>query len=182
MKVKLFLFFVAIALTSCWHEMPKLRLPEKTMEGKNTLGCLVNKRVWSNYGTRCYTFGCDTINLSSEIYKNSQGDFQLTIQASYTVTKPHRIFQDVRLLVQEFKGEGIYVMSDGTMQFDDREKERRYSSDGSRPATVLITKYDSINRIISGEFSGVLPNRNGSAPENVEITEGRFDLTFQKSF
>ena len=40
--------------------------------------------------------------------------------------------------------------------------------------TLVITRFDLSNRIISGTFSGILKERNGE--ETVTITDGRFDI------
>ena len=43
--------------------------------------------------------------------------------------------------------------------------------------TTMITKFDSINHIISGIFSGKLVQRFGSG-DTISITSGRFDINW----
>jgi hypothetical protein len=41
---------------------------------------------------------------------------------------------------------------------------------------VLITRFDSVARIISGTFEFTAQKVQGEGPETVRLTDGRFDL------
>jgi len=49
------------------------------------------------------------------------------------------------------------------------------------PGTVMITKLDTSNKIISGTFSFNLYTYIGQDLDSVVITDGRFDLKFEAS-
>ncbi|MDH5368290.1 MAG: hypothetical protein OEW67_15030, partial [Cyclobacteriaceae bacterium] len=50
-----------------------------------------------------------------------------------------------------------------------------YRSNAGGNAELILLKVDKISKIISGTFSGTLYSDEGDL---VEITEGRFDLTY----
>jgi hypothetical protein len=170
-----FIWYVLI-LFSC-NELPDLNLPEKTTEGKNTLGCIVDNKIWTNYGIRCTTFGCEDSNLKAELYRNINGEFELTIFSSYTVKKKD-ISQRLIIIVENIHGEGLYDLAGGHMQFLKDSNYDNYRSDDPQKASVSITKYDTINMIVSGEFYGQLNNQNRT--KEVAITDGRFDIKINK--
>ena len=53
---------------------------------------------------------------------------------------------------------------------------RHYLTGPTSPGEVIITRFDTVARVISGTFEARLQEYNG--PDSVRITKGRFDLKF----
>jgi hypothetical protein len=177
---QLILFLATVLLVSCEKDLPELNLPEKSTSGRNTLGCLVNGKVWTNYGRRCTLFGgCDEANLTAEYGRSSRGPY-LIIHANYTVKKRKSVVaQSFRIVGYNITTPGLYDLADendvnGGMYFhaDDRSLIYR-SRTGS--AFINITRLDTINQIVSGEFYGELKQFDTTLTA-VRVQEGRFDI------
>lgn len=175
MRKIIFIVYV-LTLLSC-EKLPDLKLPEKTTNGENVLGCIVDDKIWTNYGISCATFGCEDSNLKAELYKNKNGEFELTIYSTYTVRRKH-ISQALIIIVENILGEGRYDLAGGYMQFEKDRNYDNYRSEDPQKAFVSINKFDTINMIVSGEFYGQLNNQ--SRTNEVTIKEGRFDIKINK--
>ena len=53
---------------------------------------------------------------------------------------------------------------------------KQYLTGPTSPGEVIITRFDTVARVISGTFEARLQEYNG--PDSVRITKGRFDLKF----
>jgi hypothetical protein len=47
-----------------------------------------------------------------------------------------------------------------------------------KPLLLDLRKFDTVGRVCSGRFAGVLYDEYGNSPDSVSITEGRFDIRF----
>ena len=131
---------------------PKQELPAETMEGKRTFGCLVNGNIWlfrDKFPYSGLTTGIqfEILNLSA-IRGNDAiliGVRNMNKTGDYSLTKEDN----------EFTFDNIkYTCAEGL---------------------ITITKYDKVNKIISGRFWFKGKNENG---ETVNIENGRFDVKF----
>jgi hypothetical protein len=176
MKTKLFPFLILLLLSlgACKkHRLQSNGLPPATQQGKNTLGFILNGQAWMPKGFN------GTANLSIDVdFGFNDGIFnivgyrtinstteQFTIGISdslNTITIPHTfiIFPN-----------SVFGISYTKNPCDYFSKESTTISQG----TLIITKLDRINKIISGTFNGTLSK---SGCETIQITEGRFDMKF----
>ena len=128
-------------------------LPAETQSGKGTFGCLVDGKVWLPKG-KSFISGISTI-------------IQFNILSIGTIRGKESIGIAVRDLNQ---------MGDNVLMGDNSAS---YSIDGisfkATEGSVTITKYDKVNKIISGRFWFKGKNENG---ETVDIENGRFDVKY----
>ena len=144
-------------------------LPPITQEGRNTFGCRVNGEIWVPYNC---SSAHPCINAASvfpaippnmppfaveiSVYTmqddNARSWFQIATQTNIGISAAGD--KKDSLYIQFVKpGFPIY---------------RCYSG-------VTITKFDQVNKILSGTFEGTLYN----SVDSLKITEGRFDYSFQ---
>jgi hypothetical protein len=170
-----------LTLSGCTKDDPELSLPAVTEDGRNTLGLKWNGKVWVNYGDICNWGVCEDNKVTGRLHTYKDGSKAVIIEAFYIVPDK-RINQMFQVVVHGAKEPGTYEL--------DRSKEDRmtlviengvtfYSNEQDTKATLVLTKLDLQNNIISGTFSGSL-RQNGDPSKTVEITDGRFDtrLTF----
>ncbi len=176
---RLFIIIVTALLVSCEKDLPELKLPEKTTSGQNTFGCLIGGKVWANYGRRCHTFGCDETNLTADYGRNSRGPY-LIINADYTAKKGKTLVaQHFSIVGYDITAPGLYDLADendvnGGMSFHADDQYTIYLSRHGN-AFINITKLDTINQIVSGEFYGELKLYDTTLTA-VRVQEGRFDI------
>jgi hypothetical protein len=170
-----------------------LSLPEKTQSGLNTFGFLLNSNVWTNYGQVCFPFagGCrDNLNgtyyisdgdihISADkvLYKN--GSWNTNENIDLNVTTNFRGQRTYSTLTNDTIGAGYWLSEKG-------QKEKTYLLSQSNPIfSITVTKIDTINKILSGEFSGKLFRRISdtsfvtSLKDSIIINDGRFDIKLQ---
>lgn len=163
--------FLLLNAASCTKDNGTL--PPETQEGKNTFGCLVNEKVWLYGG-----FSFPRTNLGITIDEN-----QFSI---YALKVDNKINQTVSVYIKSPLAIGFYKLNDinHIAKFIDEESNCYYQTDSiSSTGTLEITKYDSINKIVSGNFSFKALKFNPDNNENiiscdsiVSITDGRFDI------
>ena len=154
--------------------LPK-NLPPITQEGKNTFGFKADGKIWTpfftcpTYGNRCGELSCDIANLPPSIKplapmgmaasrKFADEDSRFSIDARQTIFI--RLGSYIDSISVQFRSNGQYSLG--------------YPQPGDK---FNITKIDTINRIISGEFEFILKASDGSG-RTVKITEGRFDFSY----
>ena len=189
--VRILILFVSI-IFSCKKDDTNVifTLPAKTQSGKNIFGFLNNSLVWTNYGQVCFPFagGCSE-NLQG-IFYISDGD--IFIHADRVLNKVRsgdtREFIDL-YLTTKFRGAHNY----STAAFDSVSVGYRFKQQGQEEKLYLlsrfnpdfnitISKIDTINKILSGEFSGKLFKRTNlatfetSTTDSIIVAVGRFDI------
>lgn len=173
MKKIIQIFTVLVILFSCKdrHQDDDM-LPAATQEGKNTGGALVNGQIWVAKIETPNTLpgGDNTIYNTDTVL----GTFSLQIVLlKYTDSNNTISFYLVRN--QDF--------SPGTYALDNNDNHGSFSpnvldtfnTNSTNTGTLTITKFDKVNKIVSGTFSFKAVNATG---EVVNITEGRFDRKF----
>ncbi len=177
------MFLVSI-ISCCKDDLPDLNLPAKTAEGLNTLGFIVNERIWVNYGERCFLFGgCSENKAQALLIKQPGGIFELIISGAYTV-RGKEVDQSFSIGGENITTVGIYTLdiSKGEkMKFvaNRYAHSRKYYVNSTQNYPVLvINRFDTVNNVIAGEFKGILYNP-AEPSDIVEIKEGRFDIELE---
>ena len=153
-------------------------LPAATQEGKNTVGFTINGEVWVPYA-KCAYFNdpCRELSTGYDVSGGSAPNafsFQVVrkrgnTSSSLTVSSSGRgtitsVGDKVDSIGVNFTAENS-VGNDGT-----------YS--GIQPGSrFIITKFDKLNQIISGEFEFILKEDNQSG-KTITLKDGRFDFRF----
>lgn len=172
MKNLLFLALVCIGLLSCKDRDPDPNvLPEATQSGKNTAGAIVDGKVWV---AKIAYPDLNNGGVNATIYEYANGEYKL------------------KIVLQQINNEGSsigfyisdkiditttsYILANdnfrGTYSYKTLED---YYTDNENTGILTITKFDKINKIVSGVFTFKVKDSNGKI---VTITDGRFDKRF----
>jgi hypothetical protein len=145
-------------------------LPSLTQEGKNTLGCVVNGKVWLPKGND------GTSNLSLSYDPNyAFGTLNLF---TYRITD--NVDQSLGFYSDSLKTTGSYLLDNPERQaasFTDLKISCSYDKDLDvyHSGELIITRFDLQNQIISGTFEFTVA-RPGC--DTIKVTQGRFDIKF----
>lgn len=171
---------------------PTLVLPPATAVGANTLGFEIDGRVWTTYGQYCTgLFGgnCKNNFLYASSYRFPGGRRKLSISTSLDTHKYHESFE---LEIDTLRGPGVYsaglartfpISALGKNLYDpsltDGNNQYFYVGGASNSVRIVLTRVDTVQRIVSGTFEGRLEDI--SAPgKYVAIRQGRFDVTYYR--
>ncbi len=148
-----FLLFTGMQCKKTSDTTKKEVLPAETQTGKQTFGCLVNGQVWLPKGKSLQpgltaSIQFDILNLSA-----SKGD------------------EFIGIGIRNLNGTGSYNLVDFDSLYAKGDSVYNRIS-----GVVLITRYDTVNQILSGTFNFKASNDK----DIINITEGRFDIVFTK--
>lgn len=181
---RLITLLLSLAAISCRREqIPNLSLPSITQTGQNTLGFLIDNKVWTNYGRRCTFAGCKDNSVKAICYKEQNGAFILSISADYTILS--------KTIDQSFTFNTTNIATTGTFSMDSSAGHRvsfianrytqyykEYINISPDKFYLSITKFDTTNKIVSGTFAGVLYNQNNTT-DSLTLKDGRFDIQLE---
>jgi hypothetical protein len=164
--------------------LPKLTLPDFTTEGKNTIGCIIDGEVWVPGGVipgknTLLSGGAGLIpfDVSLKRYKKHQNYTQLAtfyVGSLMSYTNVYRVF-NFSIEGNDFPKIGklsitkIYYSSNGNGYYDYIDK--------LNPPTVDFVKFDTLSKIASGRFNGII-YRDSTKSKPIKISEGIFDVKF----
>src|SRR5438132_1519791 len=108
MKSLFFYLVCLLFLFSCLkkEKLPEFTLPPVTQSGANTMGFVVDGRVWQNYGRRFTTMGGCRDNILSTSYAEGYAGKSFNISGAEAASKVDEFFH---LRVGQLKGVGIYL-------------------------------------------------------------------------
>ncbi|MFD2569022.1 hypothetical protein ACFSUS_00150 [Spirosoma soli] len=159
-------------LWGCGPKQVDPQLPPETATGQNTLGCLINGKVWLPGGKYRFGFGAVTMSYDPGYHQ------VLNISAEY-----NRGEQSLTFKKNGVKGPGTYRFEgDSTAGLVYRDESlppgcgdflggTRYQP--IQEGRLTITRLDVERRVIAGRFSFTLVQ---PGCDTIRITEGRFDL------
>lgn len=174
---------VLLALPACKKDNADPNgLPPATQEGKNTAGFLLNGQPWlpkgsvlgSNPSGVNATWNPTSFrpNLTFGFGRYNDGDitdfgFRLPgLHSPGTVM----LNQPVSLLLgNKNPAHGLYVIHLPS-------PDRYFLTGPSARGQVIITRFDTVARVVSGTFEAKVKEDGG--PDSLTITQGRFDLKF----
>ena len=186
------LIVMLFVISSCKKDDTNITfsLPAKTQSGQNTFGFLLNKSIWTNYGQVCFPFagGCRE-NLRGTYYP-SDGDIHISADRVLYKNNSWDTKESLDLyLTTNFQGAATYstLTNDkiGIAYFfsEKGQPDKTYLLPLTNPAfNIVITKIDTLAKIMSGEFSGKLFRRISdmtfatSGTDSLIFTDGRFDI------
>lgn len=152
----------------------ELQLPAITTEGKNTIGCKIDGKVWIPYSKtsvpklyasidRNYNWMFGLSGLQKDIGVDSKNVIEIYVRPLSTDT--------FFLLTKNKYGNVAHyfpTLAVGAQAFN--------SDEALNNGYVHILRFDSVNQIISGTFQ--FTAIDSFTNEKHEITDGRFDLHF----
>ncbi|WP_439882120.1 hypothetical protein ACSX1A_02940 [Pontibacter sp. MBLB2868] len=174
-------------ISACDNE-PEFNLPPITQDGSNTLGFKANGKVWVNYGDMCYNFTCEDNYVEGRLHRNADRTYSLIVRAEYN----YKFKDEKRYISQSFSFSANNVSKPGTYTLTpaqndmatmvaDMNQNDFYHLVKNSQITLHITRLDTVNHIVSGQFEGVLDHYS-NASKTMAITDGRFDtkLTYSR--
>ena len=171
----LLLFFSVTLLSSrCKKQNTEPQLPPETTTGAMTFGCKVNGKVYLPKGgdgfpgiITEYPFlgngpgGGWFLNIATRDQSISSNSPGVSITTDSLLLIEGNSYQ---LQIGKGLAAGEYFL--GIFSYKIKNNDN---------GTLIITKHDQIQRILSGRFSFTATNNNG---QKVNITEGRFDVRY----
>ena len=165
-------FCCIVLLTSCTKDPYKDGepvLPPVTMEGKNTLGFLLDGKVWVPYNPNPGLF-----TPTMEFYMD-----RTVLGGEARLIRGKETNQQINLTLDVKNGEDTYYFKKGYIGFEFFNNKKTGEScniykNHTDDSYVKITKLDWASRIISGTFE--FPMMVSDCQDTVSITNGRFDL------
>ena len=169
---------------------PTLVLPPVSAVGANTLGFEVDGRVWTTYGYACFGLlgnGCKDHVLRASSYRfPGGGRRQLSISTRLSTNQHHEFFD---LELDSLGGLGVYAAGRARTlplgapfntygpTLTDVNKRTDYVGGPRNAVQVVLTRVDTVQRIVAGTFEGRLENL--AAPSQyVTLRRGRFDVKY----
>lgn len=147
-------------------------LPPATQTGQRTFGCLVNGKAWNLNG--------NPLNgpLFTTTYRNALLHLSATGALDSLTSSGLRVGGSIGITVDKITAPGKYLLATRDSSYagyNNVTTSCTYYTDAMHPATVIITKLDLVNRIVSGTFAFTLET---PACGKVTVTDGRFDSLF----
>jgi len=153
----------ALYLSACNKIYIEPNLPAETQTGANTFGCKVNGKKWIPKAWFVFNMGASWYNGSFRIW-----------EVRYTNTP--KVDQQISIRVESVNGTGSYVLNKiHHVQFRNQLNSCDYNTDSLNTGHLIITKLDTINKIISGRFDFKV--KQAGCPD-IEVSEGRFDYNY----
>lgn len=150
---------------------PVDQLPPETQTGQRTFGCLLNGQPWNQAGS---PFAGPVF--AAEVNKKRLGVSCRRVFGDAN-GKPV-VNQSMGFSIDSVAGPGTYLLDSAvknTFLFSDYLTNCQYSTGKGMSATVQLTRFDLVARIVSGRFSFTLETPGCG---RVTVTNGRFDTRF----
>ena len=170
-KVFVLLYCISLLYAGCKKEEEIDKLPPATASGLGTFGCLINGKAWPN--------GVQGEHILDAFY------YQGKMWVGYTIrdTKTMDIIESVDMQSCEIKKPGQYFLAMNDIkinQFAVGYQGFNYLSGHvlnlNNYAYMNITRFDTVNYIISGTFSFSMYDLTGT--HQIKIDKGRFDINY----
>ena len=159
-------------------------LPPATQEGKNTAGFLLNGQPWLPKGspTNLQPYGVSWPRFSVKGGRTLQINFS-RYQSKDDLTAINLHFPDVRQAGAFDMDRDINpVLISGPIppyavySIYEPGPDRKFYTGSTARGQVLITRFDTVARVVAGTFEAKL--REDSGPDSLSITQGRFDIKY----
>lgn len=167
---------IFLVLLGCENDdsiAPIDQLPPLTTEGKNTIGCLVDGRVFKTSG------------IMNNFYQFVDGNYFLVINWESSKQIEFGQIALSKIKVEEGKKYSLkfspYLEEDftggaGTYAINTTSLSGQYETDQNHLGEIYFLKFDEQNGIMSGTFQFIA--KDIFSERTVSITDGRFDLKF----
>jgi predicted small secreted protein len=167
MKKIILLIGILLTINSCSEKnetelTPLEQLPKATQTGENTFGCLINGEAFVVYNT----------SLQTAIYQGG------ILQIGGAINDSNR---DINIILNISNPINLNTPYDLTFSpkniaiFVNNKVNCYYDYSNTLNGSFTINNFDTMNYIISGTFEF---STNKTGCEDIEITDGRFDLKY----
>ena len=168
------IFLISLAFVQCNKKeeqilAPDHELPPATTIGASKIGCLVNGKPWRPQPFLC---GFCFYGFLEIIYDRNRNVLTFHTEG---IDKLNKMDNTIHFTIDSPKlGNNIINYSESIFYNSLKEQNGSYYElHTAKPHNLVLTKVDSVNRIISGtfEFTGI----NKKLKDTVSVTYGRFD-------
>jgi hypothetical protein len=190
MKKTILIFLATLLLFSCSKDStgdPTFQLPPETQIGANTFGCLINGKILiPRSGVGSIASPDQAVYYWADPSGNEQYD-EIDVR-DYKSNRTAQILIHIKNSYQIGIGNYIIDQSNGfrgidglnnnyvhCRVFSEATNSCQYYRSYNNSGLIKITKYDLLNRIISGTFSCRVRNSTNPSDE-IEISQVRFDI------
>jgi len=174
----LFILILILACFSCNKEISEL--PPATQSGANTFGCKIDGKLWGPSG-----FGI--IPTAAPLEARYMADHNLIINARNFSSSPTET--EIELFIKNASEPGTYSLnttvsyptfaaSYGYYVHRKFSPDNEWMSSDQYTGSIMLTKIDTVNLIVSGTFEFHAINLYNS-PQPINVTEGRFDIKYK---
>lgn len=183
LNIKLLLLAILFSFISCEDKVDFSVLPSETQSGNDTFGCYVDGKIF--IGNIYTTWQQDPIFVEyySEIdllLISADGKFEDGKMGEMSMKIYHpKVDIPLNMNIGRFN----------CSYWTDSKKYEESSYGLTEGGEVIITKFDTINKIVSGRFNmtakkllGYLPSDGYSESDSIKLHEGRFDLKINKIY
>lgn len=175
------LLVILLGTSSCKKDDPESSLPKATREGKNTGGFLLDGKAWVPKAS--------SISTGRPIYgywRKTRGGHSLSLSL-----RQFSVQEDwgIGFFLPDIRQAGTFVLNQtpaitsglnnasyGTYSHVRPGPAVSYYTGPDAPGQLIITRFDTVNNIVSGTFEMAPREENGVS--TITITQGRFDLQF----
>jgi hypothetical protein len=168
-------------------------LPDATQSGENTMGCLMNGIPWvANIENPDIFSGLNRLEANYGENRKNQNDYdrynlditcKKRAEKDKTFVNGYRILEQFYIRLKPIKSIGIYRIDKYEsnyieyMKSNENEPWKQYVLDTLAPIVIDITKFDTIQNIVTGLFDFRL-KRISDKNDTLRISKGRFDANY----
>jgi hypothetical protein len=194
MKKLLYLTTVLAISFSCKKEKEyKVTLPGATTTGQNTMGFLYgDSNIWTSIEHGIFFLSNqpdDAPNAACTFFTETNGKKTIQLSGSMRLKDKNSIIKSnseiqITLLNIDLTNRNFSfdtTRSNNWVIFIDNITSRHYYNYTNNSFQLSITKLDTVQQILSGNFSGVLYKKEGTAfifDDSLKIQSGRFDIKY----
>lgn len=179
MKNTLLLLLPLLCLFSCKKDVDEL--PAATQTGANTFGARLNGEFWvpKKFGV---------VSTAPILEARFAGNNSVFINARDFSSSPTET--EFEIYIRNITGPGTYELNQATEKYPNESAsyglymKRKFMpindwiTSPSYTGKVVVTRFDTAQRIISGTFEFQAATTDNSA-DPISVTDGRFDVTLQ---
>jgi hypothetical protein len=179
----LLLTCVCLACKCEKYEEPPVEMPPETQEGKNTFGCYLDGELYTSYKLARSGYGAAGYSASLEAaysYNNISGTLGIICycRSGHEANSSGKSFFAMFL---ENPEENVEMILDEAWVSKHLSANLSFRFRNNTNGKVILTRFDTINRIVSGRFSyeASLLDSYPGIDSIARVTDGRFDLKLQ---
>ena len=169
---------------ACKKNDPDADLPPATQEGKNTAGVLLDGKPWLPKGspTSPHPYGVSWPRFRVQGGRTLEINF-FRYNSKDDLTAVNFHFPDVRhsgtFDLSQYVNTGVISGPRppyAVYSIYEPGPDRKFYTGSTARGQIIITRFDTVARVVAGSFEAKLREEGG--PDSLNITQGRFDLTF----
>lgn len=168
------------------NKVNEIKLPDYSETGGITFGFLLNDSVWTNYGH--YYRNNDVIPgwrenkiINTYNFAGTPAERALQVSGRLTIVQNNIATKDISAafsfvpaapFISTILLNGVYPRN---FNVNDNMQGKFYRIKSSNSFIIQVTKFDTVGKVCSGRFNGILYN-DQNLTDSIIIKDGRFDV------